>query len=118
MKGSLTPFTLTFTSSTGGSAELDDVLFGDVTLCSGQSNMVFTVAQVKANSTYCTECILLNDGAFVSIHTRSSPFYLTLTSLFGAGVWRPGGSQRGWELPRNPAVYRGSYRCADQQPAK
>ena len=34
------------TSQKYGSATLNDVLFGDVWLCSGQSNMQFTVPQV------------------------------------------------------------------------
>jgi sialate O-acetylesterase len=38
------PYNLTFSSSTGGSASMSDVLFGDVYLCGGQSNMEFTVA--------------------------------------------------------------------------
>ena len=38
-----TPTSLSFTSSDGGSAQLSDVLFGDVHICSGQSNMQFTL---------------------------------------------------------------------------
>lgn len=37
------PSTLAFTASTGESQTLSDVLFGDVILCSGQSNMEVTV---------------------------------------------------------------------------
>jgi sialate O-acetylesterase len=36
------PTTITFAGSDGGSASLKDVLFGDVFLCSGQSNMQYT----------------------------------------------------------------------------
>lgn len=38
------PYSLTFTSSVGGSVSMSDVLLGDVYLCGGQSNMQFTVA--------------------------------------------------------------------------
>lgn len=38
------PYTISFTGSDGGSAALNDVLFGDVYLCSGQSNMQFAVS--------------------------------------------------------------------------
>lgn len=38
------PYNITFTSSSGGQAELTDVLFGDVYVCGGQSNMQFTVS--------------------------------------------------------------------------
>jgi len=37
------PFSLVFTASDGGAATLQDVLFGDVHLCGGQSNMQFTL---------------------------------------------------------------------------
>ena len=40
---SLTPQTIRFHSAMGGSATLRDVLFGDVYLCGGQSNMAVTV---------------------------------------------------------------------------
>ena len=40
------PYTVTATSQKHGSATLQDVLFGDVWICSGQSNMQFTVPQV------------------------------------------------------------------------
>jgi len=37
------PYVLAFNSSDGGAASLVDVLFGDVHLCGGQSNMQFTL---------------------------------------------------------------------------
>jgi len=40
------PYTITFTASTGESGSLNDVLFGDVFLCSGQSNMQFSIPGV------------------------------------------------------------------------
>jgi len=39
---SFTPKSMSFESSDGGKASLNDVLFGDVFLCSGQSNMQYT----------------------------------------------------------------------------
>ena len=41
------PYTITATSQKHGSATLQDVLFGDVWICSGQSNMHFTVPMVR-----------------------------------------------------------------------
>ena len=41
-----TAYVISATSKKYGSATLNDVLFGDVWLCSGQSNMQFTVPQV------------------------------------------------------------------------
>lgn len=40
------PFSITAISKMSGSITLNDVLFGDVYICSGQSNMQFTVSQV------------------------------------------------------------------------
>ena len=39
-------YTITATSQKHGSIKISDVLFGDVWVCSGQSNMQFTVSQV------------------------------------------------------------------------
>lgn len=44
--GSATPFSFTITSSDGTTASMKDVLFGDVHICSGQSNMQFTTINV------------------------------------------------------------------------
>ena len=41
------PYTITASSKKNGNASLQDVLFGDVWICGGQSNMVFTVPQVR-----------------------------------------------------------------------
>jgi len=41
------PFTINVTSSKEGSVAIKDVMFGDVWLCSGQSNMQFMMAQVN-----------------------------------------------------------------------
>ena len=41
MPASMKPYTLAFVSSTGETAALHDVLFGEVYICSGQSNMQY-----------------------------------------------------------------------------
>jgi len=41
------PDTITASSQKYGSMTLSDVLFGDVWVCSGQSNMQFALPQVK-----------------------------------------------------------------------
>lgn len=43
MPGGFTAYTIKVTSSAGESATLDNILFGDVYLCSGQSNMQFAM---------------------------------------------------------------------------
>merc|ERR1711972_259537 len=50
MPASLTPYDLTFSSSAGEKGALKQVLFGDVFLCGGQSNMVFAIP-ATTNST-------------------------------------------------------------------
>ena len=44
------PYTIT-ASSADCALSLDDVMFGDVWICSGQSNMYHTVAEVRAGIT-------------------------------------------------------------------
>lgn len=46
------------TSQKYGSATLNDVLFGDVWLCSGQSNMQFTVPQVTIKGSCAATLVL------------------------------------------------------------
>ena len=43
---SQTTYTITAKSQNHGSIKISDVLFGDVWVCSGQSNMQFAVPQV------------------------------------------------------------------------
>lgn len=44
---SFTPYNITATSSAGSSANLSNVLFGDVWVCSGQSNMAYSIGGVN-----------------------------------------------------------------------
>ena len=44
---SQTSYTITATSQKHGSIKISDILFGDVYICSGQSNMVFPLPHVK-----------------------------------------------------------------------
>ncbi|ELU03144.1 hypothetical protein CAPTEDRAFT_112206, partial [Capitella teleta] len=46
MPGSLTSYVITASLASRPSIKISDVLFGDVWLCSGQSNMVFKVGQI------------------------------------------------------------------------
>ena len=43
MPGSFTPYSINITSSSGEQALLTDIVFGDVFICSGQSNMQFGI---------------------------------------------------------------------------
>jgi sialate O-acetylesterase len=45
---SMTPYTFSFASSTGETASMQDVLFGDVYICGGQSNMEFAMGLVES----------------------------------------------------------------------
>ena len=49
------PYTINFASSTGETAAINDVLFGDVYICGGQSNMQFSVGGNVNGSTYAKE---------------------------------------------------------------
>eukprot|EP00928_Gymnodinium_smaydae_P041597 TRINITY_DN2812_c0_g1_i1.p1 TRINITY_DN2812_c0_g1~~TRINITY_DN2812_c0_g1_i1.p1 ORF type:complete len:556 (+),score=67.35 TRINITY_DN2812_c0_g1_i1:229-1668(+) len=49
------PYTLNFTASSGETASLSDVLFGDVYLCGGQSNMQFSVGGNENRDHYIQE---------------------------------------------------------------
>lgn len=63
--GSMAPYTLTIAGDDGKfSRNLTDVLFGDVILCSGQSNMVFTVEQMTGAA---DELALADDRRFRSV---------------------------------------------------
>ena len=52
-KANLTAYTITATSQKHGSIKISDVLFGDVYICSGQSNMVFPLSHVKLHTDEC-----------------------------------------------------------------
>ena len=52
---SATAHTISFAASTGETASLTDVLFGDVYVCGGQSNMQFSVGGNENKSFYATE---------------------------------------------------------------
>ena len=52
---SATPTTLSFKASSGETATLDDVLFGDVYMCGGQSNMQFSVGGNENKTGYAAE---------------------------------------------------------------
>ena len=49
-------YTLTATSEKHGSIKISDVLFGDVWVCSGQSNMGFVVKSVSMQWQYFQDC--------------------------------------------------------------
>jgi sialate O-acetylesterase len=49
------PYTISFSSTTGETAAISDVLFGDVYVCGGQSNMQFSVGGNENGSAYAKE---------------------------------------------------------------
>ena len=54
-KADSTAYTITATSQKHGSIKISDVLFGDVYICSGQSNMVFPLPHVELHTDECGE---------------------------------------------------------------
>ena len=54
-----TTYTITATSQKHGSIKISDVLFGDVWVCSGQSNMQFTVPQVWVYLAVYNKCCII-----------------------------------------------------------
>lgn len=60
------PYTIVFSASTGQSASLTDVLFGDVYLCGGQSNMQFSV---PALTNVTEEAALANNYPHIRLFT-------------------------------------------------
>lgn len=65
-KASKKAYTLTFKSSSGEIASLNDVLFGDVYICGGQSNMAFSMA---ANTNRSVEEQLANKYPTIRLFT-------------------------------------------------
>ena len=47
-----TTYNITITSNKYGKTGISDVMFGDVWICSGQSNMEFSVSQVLLSNNY------------------------------------------------------------------
>ena len=78
------PYTINASSKVGNttsSLSLADVLFGDVWLCSGQSNMAFTVTQVQI----CT-CKLLSMYGIHSTVCNYDQVGITRAQLFKRGI--------------------------------
>lgn len=48
-------YTITVTSDKYGSATITDVKFGDVWMCGGESNMQFSLSQVRKALDWCPE---------------------------------------------------------------
>ncbi|XP_060573099.1 sialate O-acetylesterase-like [Ruditapes philippinarum] len=77
--------------SNDGHATLTDVLFGDVWICSGQSNMAFTLGQVFNNSAELEHSSHFNNIRIMKVALRSSNTTVDKTPL--AIHWRtPAGS--------------------------
>merc|ERR1712166_90588 len=66
------PYTLNFTASTGASASLEDLLFGDVYICGGQSNMQFSVGGNENASYYATEADQFPDIRLFTVGQKTS----------------------------------------------
>ena len=58
-----TSYTITVSSDKYGEASISDVMFGDVWICSGQSNMHFAVSQVLQTT---MSSIYNNEGSYIS----------------------------------------------------
>lgn len=69
---SKTPTTLTFKASSGETATLSDVLFGDVFVCGGQSNMQFSVGGNENKSFYAQESMKYPDIRLFTVGQKTS----------------------------------------------
>jgi sialate O-acetylesterase len=65
-EASATPHSLTFLASTGETAEMQNVLFGDVYLCGGQSNMWFSMPNITNAS---DEAVLADSYPLIRLFT-------------------------------------------------
>jgi len=94
------PFSIDVASSSGETATLDDVLFGDVWLCGGQSNMQFTVIQayngsVEANNANNYPNIrlfsvgqgTLSSTPLTQLKTIDLPWSVSSNVTVGAAAW-------------------------------
>jgi len=94
------PYTITATSTSGASASLTDVLFGDVYVCSGQSNMQFTVHSVfnateeiaKADGYPQIRLFTVGTGTFSvtpldEFKTIAQPWSVASAKTVGVGDW-------------------------------
>jgi len=94
------PYKISVTSSRGESAVLEDVLFGDVWVCGGQSNMQFTVAsafnataEIAAAANYPNIRVYTVGQKTTSptplkeLQTVSQPWVVASPQSIGAGNW-------------------------------
>jgi sialate O-acetylesterase len=65
-EASTTPHSLAFLASTGQTAEMQNVLFGDVYLCGGQSNMQFSMPAIENAS---AEAVLADSYPLIRLFT-------------------------------------------------
>jgi sialate O-acetylesterase len=69
-EASATPHSLAFLASTGETAEMQNVLFGDVYLCGGQSNMEFAMPAIENAS---DEAVLADSYPLIRLFTVGIP---------------------------------------------
>jgi sialate O-acetylesterase len=94
------PYTISMSSSTGGSLSLSDVLFGDVFLCGGQSNMEFAVdnglnatEEVAAAANYPNIRVFTvgsgtsSNVSLTNLTTISQPWSVASPASIGVGNW-------------------------------
>ena len=90
------PTTITFSGSDGGKAALKDVLYGDVFLCGGQSNMQYTP---RSSTSYAAH---MNN---MTAELAAADAYGDSMRLFTAGMesvcGTPGATDSGRALPRS-----------------
>lgn len=95
-----TPSSIVFTSASGETATLNDVLFGDVYICGGQSNMQFTVsngfnatAEIAAANNYPDiRVTTVGQGTtsytpLTQLATIAQPWTVANASSIGVGNW-------------------------------
>lgn len=97
------PYVLTFSSSDGGAATLDDVLFGDVHLCGGQSNMQFTLLSNAGVPNATAEIAAANAYPAIRVFTvgQGTTSTTPLAQL--------GSIEQGWALAANTSIGLGGW---------
>ena len=106
MAASLTALEFDFACSTGETFGLRDVLLGEVVLCSGQSNMQFTIAQLGEQDGYSASAELATVPNYPYIRTTTVGD-LNTSSIPLMELASP--SLMPWSLPSNASIGDGNW---------
>eukprot|EP01083_Nonionella_stella_P042145 114030_1 len=89
-------------SASNETIQLNNILFGDVILCSGQSNMQFTVDSVINASTYVQEA---NNYPFIRVFTTQNNLMSSTPQTELPAIHQP------WSVANNKSIGCGNWTC-------